>query len=75
MTNLAHTIASQSPSVAADTVSIMEGAGTQLFTSGSAPTSSDMMAGDAVEMFTTSCIETSSDASTGDAVALFTTSC
>lgn len=75
MTQLAHKMTAQT--FAARTESIMEGAGTQLFTSGSAPTGTDMLSGDAVEMFTTSCIDAGQtrDAGAGEGVEMFTTSC
>lgn len=77
MTNLAHKIAHDTATVADSDVSILEGAGTQLFTSGSAPAGSDMMTGDAVEMFTTSCVEApvTLSAAAGEGVEMFTTSC
>lgn len=75
MTKLAYTPAPRA--FAADDSSIMQGAGTGMFTSGSAPAGSQMMTGDAVDMFTTSCIDApqSLSAEAGEGVEMFTTSC
>lgn len=75
MTQLAQALTKDT--FAADDSSIMTGAGTALFTSGSAPAGSDMMSGDAVDMFTTSCIEQAGtlSAAAGEGTQMFTTSC
>jgi hypothetical protein len=72
MTALAHI---QSFVPMADETSIMNGAGTEMFTTGLALNTTDMMAGDGVDMFTTSCITSESSAGGGDKVEMFTTSC
>lgn len=55
--------------------SIDTGAGLDLFTSGSAPQTTDMMGGDGLEMFTTSCVTADASVDGGDRVGMFTTSC
>ncbi len=56
---------------------LMEGVGVEMFTSGSAPRTTDMMSGDCVDLFTTSCVSApeSLSVSAGEGVQMFTTSC
>ncbi len=62
------------PTTAGET-SIMNGAGTELFTNGLLENSTDMRAGEAVQMFTTGGVTADSSAGGGDKAELFTTSC
>lgn len=78
MTVLAHTQFTTNSRFAEDENAMMNGAGLEMFTSGSAPRSADMMAGGGVELYTTSCTPASSSQMSltdGDGVHMFTTSC
>lgn len=61
--------------VTPDARSLHCGGGTDLFSSGSISTASDMRAGDQTGLFTTSCVPSCTQMATGDLVEIFTTSC
>ncbi len=58
-----------------DQTSVMEGAGVEMFTSGSSPSGQSTLMGDGVEMFTSGSAPTINVAMVGEGVELFTTSC
>jgi hypothetical protein len=74
MTALRKTYSIEAPRATTDQTSLFDGDGTQMFTSGSAPSgAATVMVGEGVEMFTTSCApSTGAVAITGDRTEMFT---